>query len=51
MMAFLGYYLLYRRHSGIVKELKIKTLFQAVETWYKSKPEIFNQIPQQFKQK
>lgn len=51
MMAFLTNYLLYRRHSGLVKELKIKTPFQAIQTWYRIKPEIFTQTPDQFKQK
>lgn len=51
MMAFLVNYLLYRRHSGLVKELKIKTPFQAIETWYRIKPELFTQNSEEFKQK
>ncbi|GAB6279467.1 MAG: hypothetical protein STSR0006_14780 [Lentimicrobium sp.] len=46
LMAFLVYYMLYRRHSGMRKELRVKTPFQAVE-----KPEIFKQDPCIFKNK
>jgi len=31
LMAFLVYYMLYRRHGGVRKELNVKTPFQAVE--------------------
>jgi len=45
---FLLYYILYRRHSSLYKELKVRTPMQAVETWYKLKPEIFKKSPQEF---
>ena len=34
LMAFLAYYMLYRRHGGVREELNIKTPFQAVEKWF-----------------
>ena len=40
--------------EGIValkKELKVKTLFDAVVEWYKIKPEIFNETPDVFRAK
>jgi transposase InsO family protein len=45
LMAFLVYYMLYRRHGGVRKELNVKTPFQAVEKWFMLKPEIFKQNP------
>jgi hypothetical protein len=51
LMAFLVYYMLYRRHGGVRKELGVKTPFQAVEKWFMLKPEIFNQNPLEFKNK
>ncbi|MBX9808267.1 MAG: DDE-type integrase/transposase/recombinase [Flavobacteriaceae bacterium] len=48
---FLTFYNLNRRHGGIRKELKVKTPFNAVETWYKLKPEIFKITPQEFENK
>ena len=38
-MAFLVYYMFYRRHSGVRKELRVKTPFQAVEKPVVSKAE------------
>jgi transposase-like protein len=51
LMAFLVYYMLYRRHGGVRKELNVKTPFQAVEKWFMLKPEIFKQNPSEFKNK
>jgi hypothetical protein len=34
---------------GLRKELNVKTPFDAVEKWYKSKPEILNKIPMNLK--
>jgi hypothetical protein len=51
LMAFLVYYMLYRRHGGVRKELNVKTPFQAVEKWFMLKPEIFKQNPCEFKNK
>ena len=38
-MAFLVYYMLYKRHSGVRKKLGVKTPFQAVEKPVVSKAE------------
>lgn len=51
LTGFLVKYNLYRRHSGVRKELDVKTPFDAIEKWYKIKPEIFKQNPCQFKTK
>ena len=48
---FLIYYNLYRRHGSLRKELNVKTPFQAIEKWYKLKPEIFKNKPEEFKNK
>ena len=51
LMSFLVHYLLYRRHGGVRKELKVKTPFNAVEKWFEMKPEIFKENPLDFKNK
>ncbi len=51
MMRFLLYYILYRRHGSLKRELGVKTPFQAIEKWYVLKPEIFTQSPEKFKRK
>ncbi|MBP8960388.1 MAG: DDE-type integrase/transposase/recombinase [Bacteroidales bacterium] len=38
LMAFLVYYMRYRRHGGVRKEMGVKTSFQAVEKWFMLKP-------------
>jgi len=48
---FLIHYVLYKRHGGIRRELKVKTPFNALQKWYELKPEIFNQSPDNFKLK
>jgi hypothetical protein len=50
-MAFLFYYMLYRRHSGVRKELNVKTPFDAIEKWFEINPKIFIENPLQFKNK
>ena len=58
-MVFLVYYMFYRRHSGVRKELGVKTPFQAVEKpmvskaepWFTLKYEIFIQNACIFKNK
>jgi len=40
LMTFLVHYNLYRRHGSLRKELNVKTPFDAIEKWYKIKPEI-----------
>jgi len=51
LMKFLVYYLLYRRHGSLKKELSVKTPFEAVEKWHDLKPEIFKDDILQFKNK
>jgi transposase-like protein len=48
---FLMYYILYRRHGSLRKELNVKTPFDAIQKWYEIKPEIFLQKPDEFKNK
>jgi len=51
LMSFLVYYLLYRRHGSLKRELGVKTPFEAVEKWFELKPESFLEPPLLFKQK
>jgi len=51
LMKFLIYYLLYRMHGSLKKELGVITSFQAVKKWYELKSEIFKANPLQFKNK
>jgi len=51
LIAFLVHYILYRRHGGLRRELKVKTPMQAIEKWFDMKPEIFKQKPFEFKNK
>lgn len=51
LMSFLLFYILYRRHGSLKKELGVKTPFEAIEKWYEIKPEIFLQKPFEFKNK
>jgi len=51
MMAFLVYYLPYRRYGGVRKEVAVKTPFLAVGRWFMLKPAIFKQNPCIFKNK
>ncbi|MBW6537688.1 MAG: DDE-type integrase/transposase/recombinase [Mariniphaga sp.] len=51
LMSFLVHYNLYRRHGSLRKELNVKTPCDAIEKWYKIKPEIFNEKPGDFKKK
>jgi len=51
LFKFMVFYLLYRRHGSLKKELGVKTPFEAVEKWYELKPEIFLQKPFEFKTK
>lgn len=46
---FLSFYNLNRRHGSLRKEINVKTPFNAIEKWYKLKPEIFIITPSQFK--
>ena len=51
LLRFLKYYNLHRRHGSLRKELKVKTPMDAIEKWYKLKPEIFKIAPNEFKNK
>jgi transposase-like protein len=45
---FLIYYNFNRRHSSLRKELKVRTPFDAVQSWFQTKPEIFKILPNVF---
>jgi transposase InsO family protein len=45
---FLSFYIQYRRHGSLRKELNVKTPYQAIEKWYELKPEIFKISPKKF---
>ena len=51
LLRFLKFYNLNRRHGSLRKELKVKTPMDAIEKWYKLKPEIFKKTPNEFKNK
>ena len=51
LMNFLIHYNLYRRHGSLRRELKVKTPFNAVEKWFELDKKIYNQNPDDFKQK
>jgi transposase-like protein len=46
---FLVYYNLNRRHSSLKRELKVRTPFEALQCWYRIKPEIFKKSPDMFR--
>ncbi len=37
-----------RRHASLRKELKVRTPFDAVQSWFQTKPEIFKILPSEF---
>jgi transposase InsO family protein len=45
---FLIYYNFNRRHGSLRKELKVRTPFDAVKSWFRIKPEIFKILPDEF---
>ncbi|MCF6184648.1 MAG: integrase core domain-containing protein [Bacteroidales bacterium] len=45
---FLIYYTFNRRHGSLRKELKVRTPFDAVQSWFQTKPEIFKILPDVF---
>jgi hypothetical protein len=51
LLKFLMYYILYRRHGSLKKELNVKTPFDAIEKWFKINPKLFKENPLQFKNK
>ena len=46
---FLLYYNFNRRHGSLRKELKVKTPFEAVQSWFQMKPELFKISPDEFR--
>lgn len=46
---FLIYYLFTRRHGSLRRELKVRTPYEAIESWFKTKPELFKISPDEFK--
>lgn len=46
---FLIYYNFNRRHGSLRKELKVRTPFDAVQSWFQTKPEIFKISPDAFR--
>jgi transposase-like protein len=51
LTSFLIHYNLYRRHGSLRRELNVKTPFDAVVKWYELDEKIFNQKPDDFKNK
>ena len=45
---FLIYYNTNRRHSGLKKELKVRTPYEAVKSWFDIEPKIFKISPDEF---
>ena len=45
---FLIYYNFNRRHGSLKRELKVRTPFNAVQSWFQTKPEIFKILPDVF---
>ena len=45
---FLLFYNFNRRHGSLRKELKVRTPFNAVQSWFQTKPEIFKILPDAF---
>jgi len=51
LVRFLKHYNIYRRHGSLRRELNVKTPCDAIEKWYRIKPEIFWQNPKDFYEK
>ncbi len=45
---FLIYYNTNRRHGSLRKELKVRTPYEAVQSWFKTEPKIFKISPDEF---
>jgi len=48
---FLIYYIFTRRHGSLRRELKVRTPYEAIESWFKTKPELFKISPDEFRAK
>jgi len=46
---FLLYYTFHRRHSGLHRELKVRTPFEALQSWFETTPERFRVSPEEFR--
>ncbi len=51
LIAFMLFYNLYRRHWWIVKEIRKKTPYDALQHYYEITPELFTETPEQFRKK
>jgi len=45
---FLIFYNFNRRHGSLKRELKVRTPFEAIQSWFQTKPEIFKSSPDVF---
>jgi len=45
---FLIFYNFNRRHGSLRRELKARTPFEAVQSWFQTKPKIFKILPDMF---
>lgn len=43
LLQFLVYYILYRRHGSLKRELRVKTPYEAIAKWFELKSEIFKE--------
>lgn len=51
LKVFLMFYIVSRRHGGLRKDMKninVRTPFDAMKVWYKLKPELFHKTPEEF---
>jgi len=48
LVKFMKYYNLYRLHTSLKKELKVRTPFDAYRYWYNKFPNLFHKTPQLF---
>lgn len=46
---FLLFYLFSRRHGSLRRELKVRTPFEALHSWYNLEPDLFSKHPEMFK--
>ncbi|MEF2175246.1 MAG: hypothetical protein V3575_02135 [Candidatus Absconditabacteria bacterium] len=51
ILAFMIFYILNRRHGGIVKETQTKTPYDALVYYYKIYPDKYKEPPESVKQK
>jgi transposase InsO family protein len=51
LLSFMCIYILERKHSGLMREIRVKTPFQALEYWHQLCPELFRETPVDFQAK